>query len=94
MKEKTPGFCFSGFLIMMLMPRFINGLLKSMTRSRVDDIVSGAIARSASCQHAYNKNSEKLTRFCTQARSYLLIYLLDACCTLKKAQLVLRHLCL
>jgi len=31
MKEKTPGFCFSGFLIMMLMPRFMNGLLKSIT---------------------------------------------------------------
>jgi len=48
MNENTPGFCFSGFLIMMLMPRFINGLLKSMTLSRVDEIVSGAIAKSAS----------------------------------------------
>jgi len=49
MKEKTPGFCFSGFLIMMLMPSCMNGLLKSMTRSRIDEIVSGAIAMSASC---------------------------------------------
>jgi len=47
MNEKTPGFCFSGFLIMMLIPRFMNGLLKSMTRSRIDVIVMGAIAISA-----------------------------------------------
>ena len=31
MNEKTPGFCFSGFLIMMLMPSCMNGLLKSIT---------------------------------------------------------------
>jgi len=48
MNEKTPGFCFSGFLIMMLMPSCMNGLLKSITRSRIDEIVSGAIAMSAS----------------------------------------------
>ena len=36
-------------LIMMLMPRLMNGLLKSMTRSLSAMIVSGAIARSASC---------------------------------------------
>jgi len=47
--EKTPGMSLVGFLIMMLMPRLINGLLKSMTRSRADVIVNGAIARSASC---------------------------------------------
>ena len=35
------------FLIMMLMPRFMNGLLKSMTRSRIEVIVIGAIAMSA-----------------------------------------------
>ena len=51
MKLKTPGFCFSGFLIMMLMPRLINGLEKSMTRSLMDEMVSGAMARSASCKH-------------------------------------------
>src|SRR6218665_1223100 len=49
MKEKTPGFCFSGFLIMMLMPSFMNGMLKSTTRSLADVIVNGAIAMSASC---------------------------------------------
>ena len=49
MNENTPGFCFSGFLIMMLMPRLMNGLEKSITRSRSDVIVSGAIARSAFC---------------------------------------------
>jgi len=47
MNEKTPGFCFSGFLIMMLMPSCMNGLLKSITRSRVDVIVIGAMAMSA-----------------------------------------------
>ena len=50
MNEKTPGFCFSGFLIMMLMPSCMNGFEKSMTRSRCDVIVSGAIAMSASCR--------------------------------------------
>jgi len=34
---------------MMLMPRLINGLLKSITFSRAAIMVSGAIARSASC---------------------------------------------
>jgi len=50
MNEKTPGMSLVGFLIMMLMPRLMNGLLKSMTRSRDDVIVNGAIARSASCR--------------------------------------------
>ena len=49
MNEKTPGMSLVGFLIMMLMPRLMNGLLKSMTRSRDDVIVNGAMARSASC---------------------------------------------
>jgi len=49
MKEKTPGMSLVGFLIIMLIPRLMNGLLKSMTRSRADVIVNGAIARSASC---------------------------------------------
>jgi hypothetical protein len=49
MNENTPGFCFSGFLIMMLMPSCMNGFEKSMTRSRCDVIVSGAMATSASC---------------------------------------------
>jgi len=53
MNEKTPGFCFSGFLIMMLMPRFMNGLVKSTTRSRSDVIVSGAIAMSADYTHEH-----------------------------------------
>lgn len=48
MNENTPGFCFSGFLIMILMPRFINGLEKSTTRSRAEVIVNGATAKSAS----------------------------------------------
>ena len=48
MNEKTPGFCFSGFLIIMLMPRFMNGLVKSTSCSRSAVIVSGAIAMCAS----------------------------------------------
>ena len=47
-KLKTPGFCFTGFLIMMLIPNDMNGLLKSITRSRSDVIVIEAIAISAS----------------------------------------------
>jgi len=62
MKEKTPGFCFSGFLIMMLMPRFMKGLLKSMTLSRADDIVNGAIAKSASCRSTNSVFSSKQNR--------------------------------
>ena len=49
MKLKTPGELFSGFWIMMLMPRLMNGFEKSITSSRSAVIVSGAIARSASC---------------------------------------------
>jgi len=49
MNENTPGFCFSGFLIMMLMPSCMNGLLKSTTRSRSDVIVNGAMAMFAFC---------------------------------------------
>lgn len=48
-KLKTPGFGFTGFLIIIDMPSDMNGLLKSMTRSRSDVIVIGAIAISASC---------------------------------------------
>jgi len=39
-----------GFFIMILMPRDINGLLKSITRSRSEVMVRGAIAISASCE--------------------------------------------
>ena len=47
MNEKSPGAFFSGLRKRMLMPRFMNGLLKSMTRSRIEVIVIGAIAMSA-----------------------------------------------
>ena len=50
MNEKTPGMSLTGFLIMMLIPRLMNGLLKSMTISRADVMVNAAIARSASCK--------------------------------------------
>ena len=51
--EKIPGFFLAGFLIMMLMPRDINGLVKSMTLSLKAVIVNGAIAISASYQIMY-----------------------------------------
>lgn len=47
-KLKTPGFCFTGFLIMIDIPSDMNGLLKSMTRSLSEVIVIDAIAISAS----------------------------------------------
>ncbi len=37
-----------GFLNMMLIPKLMKGLLKSITLSRTEVIVNGAIARSAS----------------------------------------------
>ena len=46
--EKTPGFFFSGFLIIMLIPKFMNGLEKSTTYSLSLVIDSGATAKSAS----------------------------------------------
>lgn len=49
MKLKTPGVCLTGFLIIIEMPNDINGLLKSMTRSRSAVIVMAAMAISASC---------------------------------------------
>ena len=48
MNEKTPGTSFSGFLIMILIPRLMKGLEKSMTFSLTEVIVSGAMAKSAS----------------------------------------------
>lgn len=50
-KLNTPGFCLTGFFIMIEMPSDMNGLLKSITRSRSDVIVIGAIAMSASCKY-------------------------------------------
>lgn len=47
-KLKTPGFCLTGFLIMMLMPRDMKGLLKSMTLSLSEVMVIEAMAISAS----------------------------------------------
>lgn len=47
-KLNTPGFCLIGFLIIIEIPSDINGLLKSITRSRSLVMVIGAIAMSAS----------------------------------------------
>lgn len=47
-KLKTPGFCLMGILIMMDMPNDMKGLLKSITLSRSDVMVIGAMAISAS----------------------------------------------
>ena len=47
MKENTPGLVISGFLIIMLMPKSMNGLVKSMTFCLSYVMVSGAIQKSA-----------------------------------------------
>ena len=47
-KVKADGSVLSGFFIMRVMPRLINGFEKSTTRWRVDVMVRGAMARSAS----------------------------------------------
>lgn len=47
-KLKNDSCCFNGFLIMIEMPWFMKGVEKSITRSRSDVIVSGAMAISAS----------------------------------------------
>ena len=52
MKESIPGFCFIGFLIIMLMPSSMNGELKSTTRSRADVIVIPPRPTSASFKYA------------------------------------------
>ena len=51
MNENTLGFCFSGLRIIILMPRFMNGVEKSTTRSLSEVIVMSAIAMSALCKH-------------------------------------------
>lgn len=59
---------------MIDMPSDMNGLLKSITRSRSDVIVMGAIAISASCAkykikcHVKWDDKQKVTISCTQAR--------------------------
>lgn len=65
MKLKTPGVCLTGFLIIIEIPSDINGLLKSMTRSRSAVIVMAAIAISASCskENTKNKHSAIITRY-------------------------------
>ena len=47
-KEKTPGFCLSGFFIMMLIPICIKGFVKSTTLCRCSVMVSEASAKSVS----------------------------------------------
>ena len=46
-KENTPGLVISGFLIIILIPKFMKGLVKSMAISRSYVIVRGAIQKSA-----------------------------------------------
>ncbi|CAG2110607.1 unnamed protein product, partial [Medioppia subpectinata] len=48
MNEKIPGFFFTGFLIIIEIPKDMNGFVKSITLSRADVIVNGAIAMSDS----------------------------------------------
>lgn len=49
MKLNTPGFCFTGRLIMIEIPWVMKGFVKSITFSRDEVIVRGAMAISASC---------------------------------------------
>lgn len=52
------GFC---FFAMIEMPNDMNGLLKSITRSRSDVIVIGAMAKSASCTNGtYDKGMNSM----------------------------------
>lgn len=53
------GFCFC-FFAMIEMPNVMNGLLKSMTRSRSLVIVIGAMAKSACC---INTESTQINTF-------------------------------
>ena len=55
MNEKMPGFFFTGFFIIIDMPNDMNGFVKSITLSRAEVMVSGAIAMSAS----YARNSAR-----------------------------------
>lgn len=48
MKDKNPGFCFMGFLIIMLIPSSMNGALKSTTLSLADVMVMAPRATSVS----------------------------------------------
>ena len=52
--ETTPGTSFTGFLIIILIPRLINGFEKSITFSLAAVMVSGAKAKSASCNDKIN----------------------------------------
>lgn len=61
MKLNTPGVCFTGFLIIIEMPNDMNGLLKSMTRSRSAVMVMAAIAISASCVAAHHTQAINIT---------------------------------
>lgn len=54
-KENTPGFCLSGFFIIMLMPIFMKGLVKSTTLCLARVIVKEAKAKSAFCKDEVNK---------------------------------------
>lgn len=53
MNERNPGFCFIGFLIMMLIPSSMNGALKSTTRSLALVMVMAPRATSVSWGDVY-----------------------------------------
>lgn len=84
MKEKTPGFWRSGFLIMMEMPVFMKGLVKSTTLSRLSVMLRGATAMSLSCSRTFDVTAwcmssylvtviTKLVSVCKVALNYLLL---------------------
>ena len=61
-----PGFFFTGFFIIMEMPKDMNGFVKSMTLSRADVMVNGAIAISASYSVKYQSLVSMQSKFDTK----------------------------
>lgn len=59
-KEKTPGFVPLGLRQRILMPRVMKGLEKSITFSRTQVIVRGAIAKSAFCKKGEESYNHKM----------------------------------
>ena len=58
MNDRMPGFCFIGFLIIMLIPSSMNGELKSTTLSRAEVIVIPPNPTSASFDVTISKNPQ------------------------------------
>jgi len=75
MKLKMPGESFFGLYTIMEMPRDMKGFENSITRSRSELIVNGAIAMSASCEIKQSQDHGKFTstQSCTPASIQLFV---------------------